>query len=102
MGAQAKASALPGRKVVVMKKYILRFRGQGGKPAADVEMIRALPHATVLDDEPARMLLVEADAQELQTAMQSLPDWVMSEERMLAIPDPRPRVRRKIVTGDSQ
>jgi hypothetical protein len=90
------------RKVGIMNRYILRFRGQGAKPAADVERIRSLPNATVLDDESARMLLVEAPADELQTAMASLPGWVMTEERMILLPDPRPRVRRKVVTDDRQ
>lgn len=79
-----------------MNRYILRFRGQGSKPVDDVEIIRSLPNATVLDEESARMLLVEADAKELQTAMESLPGWVMTEERTLRLPDPpRPRVRRQ-------
>ncbi len=83
-----------------MNRYILRFRGQGSKPAADVEIIRSLPHTTVLDEESARMMLVEAPADELKTAMRSLPDWVMTEERMLQLPDPRPRIRRKAVADD--
>jgi hypothetical protein len=75
-----------------MNRYILRFRGQGSKPSADVELIRSLPHATVLDEDSARMLLVEAPVEELQTAMHSLPGWVMAEERIVHLPDSRPRV----------
>ncbi|MDX2032930.1 MAG: hypothetical protein SF339_19795 [Blastocatellia bacterium] len=74
-----------------MSRYILRFRGQGKKPAHDVAVIRALPGATVVDD-TNRMLLVEAPADELQLALKSLPDWVMTEEQILPLPDPRPRV----------
>jgi len=77
-----------------MNKYILRFRGKGMKPDEDVELIRSLPETTVLDDS-ARMLLVEAPEDELRTAMQSLPEWVMAEEKFIPIPDPRPRVRNR-------
>jgi hypothetical protein len=55
-------------------------------------MIRSLPDTTVLDDESPRMLLVEGPAEELQTAIKSLPNWVMTEERELTLPDPRPRL----------
>ena len=77
-----------------MKKYILRFCGQGAKPAADVDLIRGLPHTKVLDDS-RRMLLVEAPAAELRNALQNMSDWVMAEERMVPLPDPRPSIRRK-------
>ena len=85
-----------------MTRYILRFRGQGPKPAADVATIRSQPHLTVVDDEAARMVLVEVPADDLQALMQSLPDWVVSEERTLQLPDPRPRVRRKVVADDTE
>lgn len=84
-----------------MKRYILRFRGQGVKPAADVEIIRSLPHVIVLDDTP-RMLLVEAPPDELQTAMKSLPNWVMTEERMIPLSDPRPKVIRKVSSKEHE
>ena len=84
-----------------MNRYILRFRGAGRKPAADVERVRALPQTTVLDDS-SRMLLVEAPAEELETALKDLPDWSMSEEQTLTLPDPRPRVRGKAVTHDDE
>ncbi|MFN0086503.1 MAG: hypothetical protein ACKVX9_14035 [Blastocatellia bacterium] len=84
-----------------MNRYILRFRGQGKKPARDVEIIRALPGTTVIDD-TNRMLLVEAPAEELQLALNSLSDWVMTEEQLLTIPDPRPRVRRPAAVAEDR
>lgn len=84
-----------------MNRYILRFRGSGSKPAADVERVRALPHTTVLDDS-SRMLLVEAPAEELETMLKDLPDWLMSEERVHTLPDPRPRVRGKAGAVDDE
>jgi hypothetical protein len=58
----------------------------------DVERLRALPHATVLDDS-SRMLLVEAPPEELETALKDLPDWSMSKEQTLTLPDPHPQLR---------
>jgi len=75
-----------------MSRYILRFRGEGTRPEKDVEFIRSLPETTVLDDSP-RMLLVEAPEDVLRGALQSLPDWVMVEEKSIPLPDPRPKVR---------
>src|SRR5262249_44326008 len=75
-----------------MCRYILRFRGEGTRPEKDVEFIRSLPETTVLDDSP-RMLLVEAPEDVLRGALQSLPDWVMVEEKSIPLPDPRPKVR---------
>jgi len=77
-----------------MNKYILRYRGEGMRPEEDVELIRSLPDTTVLDDSP-RMLLVEAPEDVWRKAMESLPDWVMVEEKFIPLPDPRPKVRNR-------
>jgi len=77
-----------------MKRYILRYRGEGTRPEKDVELIRSLPETTVLDDSP-RMLLVEAPEDPLRGALQLLPDWVMVEEEFIPLPDPRPKVRNR-------
>lgn len=76
-----------------MKRYVLRFRGAGGKPAGDVARIRALPELKVVDDSASRMILVEAPVEKLTGLLRSLPEWVMSEEQMIPLPDPRPRIR---------
>jgi hypothetical protein len=80
-----------------MDRYILRFRGDGSKPAADVEVIRALPHTKIVDEDSNRMLLVEAPKEELLSAMELLPNWILAEERMLSIPTPpRPTILKKV------
>jgi hypothetical protein len=84
-----------------MTRYILRFRGAGAKPAADVERVRALPHATVLDD-TRRMLLVEAPAEELEGVLKDLPDWSVSEEQVVTLPDPRPHVRGQVIADEDE
>jgi hypothetical protein len=77
-----------------MKRYILRYRGEGTRPERDVELIRLAPETTVIDDSP-RMLLVEAPEDVLRKTLQSLPDWVMVEEEFIPLPDPRPKVRNR-------
>ncbi len=76
-----------------MNRFILRFRGSGPKPVEDVERIRALKDAVVLDDSSPRMLLVEAPQVELKALIDALPNWIMTPERMIPVPDPRPKLR---------
>jgi hypothetical protein len=84
-----------------MKRFILRYRGEGTRPEKDVELIRSLPDTTVLDESP-RMLLVEAPEDVLRKAMQSLPDWVMVEEGFIPLPDPRPKVRNRAADSERE
>jgi hypothetical protein len=65
----------------------------GGKPSNDVARIRTLPHTTVIDS-TARMVLVEGRESERVAALQAMPDWVMSREEMIPLPDPRPKLRK--------
>jgi hypothetical protein len=74
-------------------RYIVRWIGEGLRPAADLQRIRAAPGLTVLDD-AARMLLVEANPRLLKQLLGSLPGWACTPERSLRLPDPRPRPRR--------
>ncbi len=74
-------------------RFVLRYRGDGAKPDADVERVRALAEATVVD-ESSRMLLVESEQGPLSALVASLPDWVMAPEQTLAVPDTRKRVER--------
>lgn len=76
-----------------MQRYILRFRGEGTKPPADVERIRALPMLRVVDDAGGRVMLVEAESEELTSLLDSMPDWVLSKEQMVPLPNPRLKVR---------
>ncbi|MCC6610034.1 MAG: hypothetical protein IT515_10235 [Burkholderiales bacterium] len=78
-----------------MAKFILRFRGAGAKPAADVTRVKACAGVTVLDDSMPRMLLVEGAKSKVAHLAGSLEGWVISEERALQLPSPRPKVRSK-------
>ena len=76
-----------------MERFILRFCGEGEKPAEDVQRIRSLPGARVLDDSP-RMILIEAPHAKINEVMKSLPKWSLSKEDYIPVPDPRPKLRR--------
>ena len=78
-----------------MNRFILRYRGQGSKPAADVHRIRSLENTKVLDDSSPRMLLVEGPEAGLKALVESMPQWVLTPERMIPLPDPRPKPRKK-------
>lgn len=76
-----------------VERYVLRFRGPGGKPECDVEKVRALPDTTVLDESESRMLLVESSEHDVERLSEILPDWSISGERKIALPEQRPKVR---------
>jgi len=80
--------------VAVKARFVLRYRGDGVKPEADVERVRALTDAVIVDESSSRMLLVESPAEPLRDLVESLPDWVMAPERTYAVPDTRQRVER--------
>ncbi len=75
------------------QRFVLRYRGDGSKPDADVERVRALAD-TVIIDSSSRMLLVEASPDPLSELVESLTDWVMAPEQTLAVPDTRQQVER--------
>jgi hypothetical protein len=74
-------------------RFILRYRGAGQAPERDVDRIRAVPGTAVVD-QSARMLLVEGPADPLKALVDTLPDWIMTAERMIRLPDARPKIRR--------
>ena len=80
-----------------MERFILRYRGGGTKPPRDVARIRAGKNVTVIDESSNRMLLVEGSAEELDVLLKTMPGWVMSEEQIISMPDPRPKIRSRAV-----
>ncbi len=74
-----------------MGRFILRFRGTGSIPPEDTERIRALPGTDVIDS-TSRMLLVEAPDDEVRALVELMPEWVLSPEQTVSVPDPRPKV----------
>ena len=100
--AEASGSARPGATAAPhdtrttatdRDRFILRFKGQGSKPADDVALIRAWQNIRVLDDSSPRMLLVQSSEDDLRQLLTSLPAWAMVCERDIPVPDPRPRLK---------
>jgi uncharacterized protein YlzI (FlbEa/FlbD family) len=75
-------------------RFILRFKGTGPIPAKDIERIRALPDVDVLDS-TSRMLLVEAEEDDVASLIHSMPEWVLSPEQTVNRSDPRPKIMEK-------
>ncbi len=76
------------------ERFVLRYRGDGAKPDADVERVRALAGMVVVDDSSSRMLLVESPRGPLTDLVATLAEWVMAPEQSFAVPDTRKRVER--------
>jgi hypothetical protein len=73
-----------------MARFILRYTGNGAAPAEVVARLRE--QLTILEEAP-RMLLVDGTEPRVKKLLESLPDWLMVEERSVPLPDTRPRVR---------
>ena len=74
-------------------RFVLRYRGEGPKPDADVAKLEELADAVIVDSSK-RMLVVEATAGPLRDLVDSLPDWVMGPDVTYEVPDTRKKVRR--------
>ena len=75
-----------------MARLILRFTGPGEVPRDDVARIRALLAGKIID-RSARMFLVEASPDGIIQFLRALPNWTISPETFVGIPDPRPKSR---------
>src|SRR5437867_13422011 len=75
-----------------MRRFILRYRGEGARPQDAVEKIRAIGGAAVLEDSD-RMMLVEAPEQELRQALGSETDWSIAPEVTYDVADTRKKLR---------
>ena len=80
-------------RLVYAAARALGFGGKGAKPAAQVARVRACEDVKLLDASSPRMLLVEGVRQAVDALAETMPDWVVSEERTVKLPDPRPQVR---------
>ncbi len=74
-------------------RFVLRYRGPGSTPDADVAQVSGLAEAVVVES-TAKMLLVESDPAPLQALVDSLDDWVMAPEQAYLLPDVRRRAER--------
>ena len=81
-----------------MARYVLRYRGQGIKPASTREKIGALPDTNV-HEETDRMLLVDSDhaLDQLSTdevRALDLENWAVHRDTTYTLPDTRIRPKR--------
>jgi hypothetical protein len=76
---------------VAKPRFILRYRGDGAPPDADVARVHGLDDATVVGESP-RMLLVESEPEALRSLVDTLPDWMMAPEQQYGVPDTRKKV----------
>lgn len=72
-------------------RFVLRYRGEGPKPEADVAMLQELADAVIVDSS-GRMLVVEAKAKPLRDLVEALPGWVMGPDVSYEVPDTRKKV----------
>jgi hypothetical protein len=77
------------------KKFILRYCGKGAKPAGAVARVKACEDVRLVDASSPRMLLVEGPKHAVEALAGRMSDWVVSEERTVKLPNPRPQVRSK-------
>ena len=76
-------------------RFIFRFRGTGPIPSEDLERIHALPEVDIVDS-TSRMLLVQATEEDIKSLAQTMPEWVLSPEQTVSLPDPRPKVLEEV------
>ena len=69
---------------------MLRYRGEGSKPEADVAKVRQLVDAVV--NSSSRMLVVEAEPEPLRELVDGLAEWVMGPDLQYEVPDTRKKI----------
>jgi hypothetical protein len=71
-----------------VSRYVLRYRGSGPAPAAELDRVRSDPRLRIVDEAP-RMFLVEATEADYESLRSELGGWLISEEQFYASADPR-------------
>ena len=74
---------------------MLRYRGDGAAPQADVARVHALDGAVVVEA-TGRMLLVEGAPAALTELVDDLADWVMAPDTTYQLPDTRAAIERPV------
>jgi hypothetical protein len=77
----------------VLERFIIRYRGAGPRPPDLVERIRALEDASIVESTD-RMLLVEANEDQLRNLLGSSKDWLVAPVRGYELPEHPPRIKK--------
>ncbi|HET7489667.1 MAG TPA: hypothetical protein VFJ85_17195 [Acidimicrobiales bacterium] len=74
-----------------MARFVLRYRGDGSPPAADVAAVRDEPGVVVVESS-GRMVLVEAEPGTVEGLRARLAEWLVAPEQTYQVPDTRRKV----------
>jgi hypothetical protein len=77
---------------VAGKRFVLTYKGKGPAPSVLGELQR-VPGLNVLDASLGRMVLVEGPEEKIRPLIESMPDWSVTPETTVPLPDPRPKIR---------
>jgi hypothetical protein len=74
-------------------RFILRYKGARKAPQSDLSEIESLDDLRIIDKSASgRLLLVKAPGGSLKDLLSWLEDWSLTEEKMIPLPDPRPKI----------
>jgi len=74
-----------------MARFVVRYRGNGPRPADTIDRVKGMPGARILED-AGRTLLVEGDESKLRLVFSDESLWVVAPELTYRLPDPRRKV----------
>ncbi len=69
-------------------RFVLRYRGPGAPPGADIARVHEFDGLVVVTATPT-MVLVESEPQPLRELLATLPGWFMAPEQQYGVPDER-------------
>jgi hypothetical protein len=75
-----------------VSRYVLRYRGNGPAPGAELDRVRSDSRLHIVDETP-RMFLVEASEDAAESLRSELGGWLISDEQFYAHADPRMKPR---------
>jgi len=75
-------------------RFILRYQGAGSHSESDLARALARRNAKVID-RTSRMVLVEGADDALHEEFDNDPNWLITKERAIEQPDPKPRVIKR-------
>lgn len=75
-----------------LKRYVLRFRGEGAKPSADMDLLRSCDGLKLIDESSRRMVLVESLPEQVESLREKMSNWLIVEETFTPPPDTRAKI----------